>query len=114
MKTFDTTKTFAAKSSVVRAIKAAGGNPDAYTIDFDGNGKYTAVLKADPKKVTPHQHQHATDKKPRNGNCTKVWEIADALVGAKRKDVVAACVLAGIPEGTAKTQYQHWFVSKKG
>lgn len=106
MKTFDTTKTFAAKSSVVRAIKAAGGNPDAYTIDFDGNGKYTAVLKAAPKKVT--------NKKPRNGNCKAVWDIAGSLHGAKRKDVIAACVRAGIPEGTAKTQYQHWFVSQKG
>lgn len=107
MKTFDTTKTFAAKSSVVRAIKAAGLNPEDYTIDFDGNGKYTAV----PKKEAAKKESAA---KPRNGNCAAVWEIADSVPGARRKDVVNACVQAGIPLGTAKTQYQHWFVSKKG
>lgn len=101
----NTTKTYAAKSSVIRALKAAKLNPEDYIIDFDGNGKYTAAKKV-PQKVS-------TDTKPRNGNCAKVWEIADSMGGAKRKDVVAACVEAGIALGTAKTQFQHWFVSKK-
>lgn len=39
----------------------------------------------------------------------KVWDIADKMPGAKRKDVIAACVQAGIAYGTARTQYQHWF-----
>lgn len=39
----------------------------------------------------------------------KVWDIADNMPNAKRKDVIAACVQAGIAYGTARTQYQHWF-----
>lgn len=38
-----------------------------------------------------------------------VWDIADKMPGAKRKEVVEACVAAGIAYGTARTQYQHWF-----
>ncbi len=39
----------------------------------------------------------------------KVWDIADKMPGAKRKDVIEACVQQGIAYGTARTQYQHWF-----
>jgi hypothetical protein len=106
MKTFDTTKLFAAKSSVTRAIKAAGQNPEHYNI-VEQDGKFRGEPKSAPKKVK-------AETKPRNGNCATVWAIADKMVGERRKDVVAACVAAGVPEGTAKTQYQHWFVSKKG
>lgn len=41
-----------------------------------------------------------------------VWDIADNMPDAKRKDVIAACVLKGIAYGTARTQYQHWFKQK--
>lgn len=40
--------------------------------------------------------------------CKKVWHIADSMPGAKRKDVLAACVKAGIAYYTARTQYQQW------
>lgn len=39
----------------------------------------------------------------------KVWDVADSMPGAKRKEVIEACVAAGIAYGTARTQYQHWF-----
>lgn len=98
------TKTYAAKSSVTRAMKAQGVAPELYTIQTADNGQFFAKMK---KAVTE-------STKPRNGNCLAVWEMAYSMPGAKRKDVIAACVAAGIPVGTAKTQYQHWFVSEKG
>jgi len=51
--------------------------------------------------------------RPRLSSCElptkKVWHIADSMPGAKRKEVIEACVAAGIAYGTARTQYQHWF-----
>ena len=41
--------------------------------------------------------------------CKQVWHIADEMVGAKRKDIIAACVAAGIAYYTARTQYQQWY-----
>ena len=41
--------------------------------------------------------------------CKQVWHIADSMPGAKRKDVLAACVEKGIAYNTARTQYQQWF-----
>lgn len=38
-----------------------------------------------------------------------VWEIADQMPKASRKEVMAACVEAGVAYGTARTQYQAWF-----
>lgn len=38
-----------------------------------------------------------------------VWEIADTMPKASRKEVMAACVAAGVAYGTARTQYQAWF-----
>ncbi len=42
-----------------------------------------------------------------------VWDICDANVGERRKDVVETCVQAGINFHTAKTQYQKWFTALK-
>lgn len=100
-----TVKTYAAKSSVTRAMKAQGVAPEKYTIEKNEEGFYAKMIDVTKKEGA---------SKPRNGNCSAVWEIADKMEGARRKEVVAACVAKGIPEGTAKTQYQHWFVSKKG
>ena len=37
-----------------------------------------------------------------------VWHIADAMPGASRKEVIAACMGKGITYNTASTQYHHW------
>lgn len=37
-----------------------------------------------------------------------VWKLADEMVGADRKDVIAACVEAGVNKSTASTQYYRW------
>lgn len=106
-KQIDITKVYSVKSSAVRAFKNAG-SPEGYAITETNEG--WGILPAATKKVAKKEGA----AKPRNGNCSAVWEIADKMEGARRKEVVAACVAKGIPEGTAKTQYQHWFVSKKG
>jgi hypothetical protein len=38
--------------------------------------------------------------------CKRVWDIAESMPGAKRKDILAACVAEGIAYYTARTQYQ--------
>lgn len=48
--------------------------------------------------------RESTVKRP----CYVVWDMADKMVGARRKDVVAACVQAGVAYYTARTQYQLW------
>ena len=37
-----------------------------------------------------------------------VWQLADDMVGASRKDVIAACVAKGVHPSTASTQYSRW------
>lgn len=98
--------TYAAKSSVTRAMKKQGIAPDAYTIAANEDGQFFAQMKAVAKP--------AGTKQPRNGACRKVWDMADSMPGAKRSEVVSACVAAGINLGTSKTQYQQWFASKRG
>lgn len=51
----------------------------------------------------------STAKRP----CLLVWEIAESMPGAKRKDVIAACVAKGVAFYTARTQYQHWSVATR-
>lgn len=46
--------------------------------------------------------------------CKLVWHIADEMVGARRKDVLAACVARGVAFYTARTQYQLWLSIKNG
>lgn len=45
--------------------------------------------------------------------CAKVWAIAEAMQGERRKDIIAACVDQGVAYYTARTQYQHWFTAHK-
>ena len=37
-----------------------------------------------------------------------VWQIADSMPGADRKDVIAACIEKGVNKSTAGTQYYRW------
>lgn len=51
--------------------------------------------------------------KPRISVCErptkKVWDIADKMPKATRKEVMEECVRQGVAYGTARTQYQAWF-----
>ena len=37
-----------------------------------------------------------------------VWRVAGEMIGAARKDVIAACVALGVNPSTAATQYHKW------
>lgn len=56
--------------------------------------------KVEPKNI----ENRSTVKKP----CRLVWDLADAMVGASRKDVIAAAEAKGVAYYTARTQYQLW------
>ncbi len=60
--------------------------------------------RAPAKKVAPTVASVSTIESP----VRRVWEIADSMPDAKRKDVVDACVAQGINFFTARTQYQKW------
>lgn len=45
--------------------------------------------------------------------CKRVWAIADANIGKKRKEIISLCVAEGIAYNTARTQYQQWFEIQK-
>ena len=42
-----------------------------------------------------------------------VWKTCDEMEGARRKDVVEACIVLGVNVHTARTQYQRWFTENK-
>lgn len=93
----------------------------------DNAKQETYVAPAAPKKLKPEQSkslekmigapvikdeivQESTVEHP----CKLVWHIADAMKGARRKDVLAACVARGVAFYTARTQYQLWLSVKNG
>lgn len=66
----------------------------------------TKAPKADTEaKARPDSWKLSTTEKPTK----KVWNVADSMPGASRKDVIAACIELGIAPGTSRTQYQAWF-----
>ena len=77
---------------------------------------HSNVEYPDPEpEPEPEAPTKPVDKKPRTVGATKrVHQIADAMRGASRKEVVAACVAEGIAMGTARTQYQIWFKNNRG
>lgn len=54
-------------------------------------------------------NRESTIKRP----CFVVWDTADNMPGARRKDVIEACVQAGVAYYTARTQYQLWLQTSK-
>lgn len=56
--------------------------------------------ETEPKVI----ENHSTVEKP----CRLVWDLADAMKGARRKDVIAAAEAKGVAFYTARTQYQLW------
>jgi hypothetical protein len=49
-----------------------------------------------------------TKPKRKAGAVARVWQIATGMPKAERKDVLAACVKAGVNKSTAVTQYYAW------
>jgi hypothetical protein len=65
-----------------------------------------------PAPVTAEEAAEVKEPK-KVGSTKRVWQMADSMPGATRKEVVAACVAEGVNPGTARTQYQHWFAANK-
>lgn len=64
-------------------------------------------------KSTTERPCKSTTERP----CKRVWIIADDMLAAnpmvKRKEVIAACIAAGVAFYTARTQYQQWLGVRK-
>ena len=130
-------KLYAAKSSALRAAKAAG--LEHYEIiEQDGQFGFRPIEAEDASEgealeameqerdeaQNPDAPEVQADEpqpeeapapvvKTRNASTVespvkRVWAIADSMPEAKRKDVIAACVAEGIAFFTARTQYQKW------
>lgn len=67
---------------------------------IEGKTEKAPKAKAEPKVI----ENRSTAEKP----CRLVWDLADSMVGARRKDVIAAAVAKGVAFYTARTQYQLW------
>ena len=133
-------KLYAAKSSALRAAKAAG--LEQYEIiELDGQFGFRPIeaedasegeaLEAMEQERDETQNPDAPEVqadapapvvKVRNASTVesptrRVWAIADELHAAnpdvRRKDIMAACEAAGIAFFTARTQIQKWMKAKK-
>lgn len=80
------------------------------TAHFDGFVVRSALDKPAPTK---HNNYYINEFSVIGGACGAVWDIADTMVGARRKDVIEACRRSGIAFGTARTQYQKWSMHKR-
>lgn len=70
-----------------------------------------AVAEKSAKKPRAKSNMAQKDGEP--GPCFIVWDLCDKMVGARRTDVIKACVAAGVNYNTARTQYQHWYTARK-
>lgn len=81
-------------------------NPETVETPAKAKAKKPAAKskRAPAKKAAPTVASASTIESP----VRRVWEIADSMPDAKRKDVVDACIAQGINFFTARTQYQKW------
>lgn len=110
----DQAKTYTNKSNANRAGKKQFGEGN-YTIEQSELGFviiHNEIVKT-PAKPTIIQGvpyvQFSTIVRP----CKQVWHIADSMPNATRKQVLKACIDAGIAFYTARTQYQQWSAVQK-
>lgn len=74
---------------------------------------YPAPAPTTQEEIKAKASGYVAEKSGVVGATKKVWEIADAMPGAKRKAVIEAARAKGVAYGTARTQYQKWFAAKK-
>lgn len=116
-------KAYSAKSSAIRAAKKVYGGEWESKANVQANEDGGWVIIENKPKPAPKMATSgdalanklslgwklSTTEKPTK----KVWSIAESMPGASRKEVVQACIDAGIGAGTARTQYQAWFSAMK-
>jgi hypothetical protein len=95
-----------------RAAKAKMGGAACTIVKAADVNVEVIDLAAKPAKVTTAPAE-ILRKSEIESPCFTVWDTADKMVGARRKDVLAACLAKGIAFYTARTQYQLWLTSKK-
>lgn len=95
-------KTYTAKSSATRAGKKAGVEFEIKQVE-NGSWIWFAKTKSAPK----------LNKSIIENPCAFVWNMAQNMKGARRKDVINACVNEGVAYYTARTQYQQWLTVSK-
>lgn len=127
-------KTYSSKANAKRAAKNAGMDLNIIAIT-ERQGYWVIEQAAQPellpepqilvsvKEVCGYNPQALLGYKKQakqilkessiNNPVKTVWRIADELWGQKRKDIIAACVDAGIAYNTARTQYQAFYQIKK-
>lgn len=105
-------KFYSNKSNADRAGKAKFGANNYTVNEVEGEGWEVKYLAPAEEYQTiggiPVTHESVIHRP-----CKQVWHIADAMPGAKRKEVLEACVKAGIAYYTARTQYQQWAACQK-
>lgn len=92
-------------------VAPAAEDVECYTGDQSETYPEDEMAPVEPKK-SGYIRGVSTAEKP----TTLVWIIADSMIEggtlAPRKEVIAACLKAGITYGTARTQYQAWFSAR--
>ena len=102
-------KTYAIKSSAIRWTKKNIGADykEKGTIEKGEDG-FFGFVPTPVKEPTIVAKKEIVHKSTIGSPCRVVWDIAEEMEGAKRKDVLAACVEAGVAFYTARTQYQKY------
>lgn len=106
----NTTQTYTNRSNANRAGKKQFGEGN-YTIDQNDLGFIIIqndLVKTNKSKPTTIQGLPYVQQSSIVRPCKQVWHIADAMPNATRKEVLKACIDAGIAFYTARTQYQQW------
>lgn len=134
-------KTYSTKANAKRAAKTAGYNSADVTIlekdgkfGFKPNHSLDLLLEAETQVLKERQKEllaitveaivgynpnlllpcpiNAVKSSAVKNPVKTVWDIADKMWGERRKDIIAACVNAGIAYNTARTQYQAYYAIK--
>jgi len=110
----ENSKKYSAKSSLVRFMKKSCGSEflEEFTIHNE-DGLWWAQAKPAPAPApAPASSASLRGKSTVANACSMVWEIAAQAYQedpkAKRKEILAQCVAAGIAYYTARTQLQRY------
>lgn len=107
-------------ADLLNELEAAGFGAEVPTIAADAEpaapteaAEEVAVEATGAEVATKTRSSFVKDPETGVGPTKQVWRIAESMAGAKRKDVIAACVEQGIAFGTARTQYQQWYTANR-
>lgn len=73
-----------------------------------------ALAKAGAKPKTKKAKPAPETAEPKVGPCKRVHQIADAMKGKTRKEVIERAVAEGLNKGTVRVQLGHWAKKQPG